>query len=112
MAYFILFLILIFVVFPVVLLSKLFGGIFKLFRRRQSDSSGFFGSGRFRRNAQSASQSEPKRKKKVFDRNDGEYVEFEEIIEETTTFRASASGEEVRYETEEQVSDAEWIEIK
>ena len=43
------------------------------------------------------------RKKKIFDKSEGEYVEFEEV--------ASSSGTEhrtnVKYETEEQISDAE-----
>ena len=46
--------------------------------------------------------------KKIFDKSEGEYVEFEEV--------ASSSGTEhrtnVKYETEEQISDAEWTEIK
>lgn len=54
------------------------------------------------------SHSRPERKKKIFDKSEGEYVEFEEV--------ASSSGTEhrtnVKYETEEQISDAEWTEIK
>lgn len=112
MAFFLFLIILIFVVFPIALLSKLFGGIFRFFRR-PGDSGGFFSGDRFHSNGSRASaRGEKPRKKKIFDRSEGEYVEFEEIIEERTTFRASASGEEIRYETEEQVSDAEWIEIK
>ncbi|MDE7396139.1 MAG: DUF4834 family protein [Muribaculum sp.] len=53
-----------------------------------------------------ASQNAPKRKK-VFERGYGEYVEFEEIKE----VRVDSSGE-VKYTREEQVSDAEWVEIK
>ncbi len=48
----------------------------------------------------------PKRKK-VFERGYGEYVEFEDINE----VRVDSTGE-VKYTREEQVSDAEWVEIK
>lgn len=48
-----------------------------------------------------------RRKKKIFSRNEGEYVEFEEIQVTRT-----ATSEEVHYEREEQVSDAEWTEIR
>lgn len=50
-----------------------------------------------------------RRKKKIFSRNEGEYVEFEEI---QVTRSTSTSSEEVHYEREEQVSDAEWTEIR
>lgn len=50
---------------------------------------------------------QPRRKKKIFSRNEGEYVEFEEIqVTRTST------SEEVHYEKEEQVSDAEWTDIR
>ncbi len=51
--------------------------------------------------------SQPERKKKIFDKSEGEYVEFEEIASSGTERRTHVS-----YETEEQVSDAEWTEIK
>lgn len=48
-----------------------------------------------------------RRKKKIFDSNEGEYVDFEEIqVTRTDT------GTGVVYDSEEQVSDAEWTEIK
>lgn len=47
------------------------------------------------------------RKKKIFSRNEGEYVEFEEIQVTRT-----ATSEEVHYEREEQVSDAEWTDVR
>ena len=53
---------------------------------------------------------EPQQRKKVFDKSDGEYVEFEEISV-TKTATSSENGD-IYYEREEQVTDAEWTEIK
>ncbi len=106
MGAFIFFILLIFIVLPIAVLSRLFGGIFRFFRR-PSDSDPFFRSGR---QHGYASSDIKKKKKKVFDRNDGEYVEFEEIVEDIHT--TSSEKKEIHYETEEQVSDAEWTEIK
>lgn len=106
MGAFLFFLILIFIVVPLALLSRLFGGLFGIFRRATRHEP-FFGNGSSR---SSSSSSGVKRKKKIFSRNDGEYVDFEEIIEEKST--AASSGDEIRYEIEDQVSDAEWTEIK
>lgn len=50
------------------------------------------------------------RKKKVFSKTDGEYVEFEEIECELTEEYSSTSSD--TYVREEQVSDAEWTEVK
>lgn len=109
MGAFLFFLILIFIVVPLALLSRLFGGLFGIFRRATRHEP-FFGSGSSR---SSSSSSGVKRKKKIFSRNDGEYVDFEEIIEEKSTASSTASsGDEIRYEIEDQVSDAEWTEIK
>ncbi|MCM1331519.1 MAG: DUF4834 family protein [Bacteroides sp.] len=111
MGAFLFFLILIFIVLPLALLSRLFGGLFSFFRRTSTGSSFFRNGG----SADSSSAPEPKpKKKKVFSRNCGEYVEFEEIIEEKSAAGTSASstGKEVKYEVEEQVSDAEWTEIE
>ena len=55
-----------------------------------------------------------KRKKKVFSKTDGEYVEFEEISCDTASRRTetSAADGSTTFVREEQVSDAEWTEIK
>ncbi len=53
--------------------------------------------------------SQPERKKKIFDKSEGEYGEFEEIASSSSDTKRSTH---VSYETEEQVSDAEWTEIK
>lgn len=73
MGAFIFFILLIFIVLPIAVLSRLFGGIFRFFRRPSSDSDPFFRAGR---QHGYASSDVKKKKKKVFDRNDGEYVEF------------------------------------
>lgn len=52
-----------------------------------------------------------KGKSKIFSRNEGEYVEFTEIeVTETTEPPTPAGDTSVPYE--EQISDAEWEEIK
>jgi len=112
MAIFLFFLILIFIVLPLALLSRLFGGLFGIFRRATNPNRDpFFGSGSS--SQKSSSSSGVKRRKKIFSRNDGEYVDFEEIIEgkSATGSSTTSSGKEIHYEIEDQVSDAEWTEI-
>lgn len=99
-------LIIVFVVLPVMLLSRLFGGLSGLFRRQQDDNSFFYHS---RNTGREGKETTRKRRRKIFDRTDGEYVEFEEIIEERDI---NVDGGSRRCETEEQVSDAEWTEVK
>lgn len=53
----------------------------------------------------------PARKKKVFDKHDGEYVEFVEIEETRTESDENRTRKETTYIEEEQVSDAEWQDI-
>ena len=50
--------------------------------------------------------------KKVFTKDMGEYVAFEEISVETTTELHSDDKGDVTYTTEEQITDAEWVEIQ
>lgn len=50
--------------------------------------------------------------KKVFTKDMGEYVAFEEITVESTTEVHSNTDGDVSYTTEEQITDAEWVEIK
>ncbi|MCM1355473.1 MAG: DUF4834 family protein [Staphylococcus sp.] len=49
-------------------------------------------------------------KQKIFSREDGEYVEFEEIEVTTTEYRSAADSSYTPREP--QVSDADWEEIK
>lgn len=53
----------------------------------------------------------PRRKKKIFSRDEGEYVEFEEI-EVTADHRAASSSDSTYTPREPQVSDADWEEIR
>lgn len=64
-----------------------------------------FGSDRSGQSARNAPH--PRRRRKKIDPDIGEYIEFEEISTFTTY-----TYTEKRYETEEQISDAEWEEIK
>lgn len=78
----------------------------------------FGGQAGFRQGAspfgQQASQRRQQPKKKIFSREDGEYVEFEEV-DVKTDFKASEKAENSdRSYTprESQVSDADWEEIR
>lgn len=51
------------------------------------------------------------RKKKIFSRDEGEYIEFEEI-EVTTEYRYTSSSDPNYTPREPQVSDADWEEIR
>lgn len=61
-----------------------------------------------RRQSQPRQKSHPKQEK-IIKPDEGEYVEFEEITSTTQTF--SDGGKKYTY-TEEQVTDAEWEDIK
>lgn len=52
-----------------------------------------------------------RRRKKVFAKTDGEYVEFEEIACDVSD-RYTSTTDGTTYIREEQISDAEWTEIK
>lgn len=59
--------------------------------------------------AQPEPRPEPRRKR--FSRSDGEYIDFEELAVDADTERAR-QYRTVEYVRQEQVSDAEWEEIK
>lgn len=60
--------------------------------------------------AQQRQQSqEPKRRKKIFSRNDGEYVDYEDIAGRKVSTTTTTTE---RYDSEPQVEDAEWEDIK
>ncbi len=53
-----------------------------------------------------------RRKKKVYTREDGEYVDFKEVtVTETETETRDASGTHRTYVREQQITDVEWEEI-
>lgn len=57
-------------------------------------------------------QPKPRRKKKIFTKDDGEYVEFEDIIvSETETTRTASETKKRTTVTESQIVDAEWEDI-
>ncbi len=71
-----------------------------------------FGAGS--RNSQGRRQSQPSqnprpKREKIIKPDEGEYVEFEEITSTTQSY--SGDGKKYTY-TEEQVTDAEWEDIK
>lgn len=106
MAFFLLllvFLIVLVVALPLTLLRHFINLIFG--RRDASGKESFYNT--FRGRGSRSQEPEPAQKrKKVFDRSDGEYVDFEELPGEPEP------SQQVVYTVEEQVSDAEWTEIK
>lgn len=84
-------------------------------RRQMNDAFGFDPFGGSRQYGPSGSQSHQqprrgKRKSKVFTKDMGEYVEFEDIQE----YRRDASAEQPRTDIkpEPQITDAEWEDVK
>ena len=58
--------------------------------------------------ARREAERQARRNRKIFSKEEGEYIEFEEITVTQTTTVTSAPDE---FPTEPQVSDAEWEEI-
>ncbi|MDE6190813.1 MAG: DUF4834 family protein [Muribaculum sp.] len=102
---FLLFILLLLLILPALLLQKLAGWWRRATGQEQNPRYSYYNRSR------DYDRQQPKqraRKKKIFNKNEGEYVDFEEIA--TTTTESQSTN--VSYETEEQVSDAEWTEIK
>lgn len=68
----------------------------------------------YRRAAEGANRSpeQPTPKKKKIDPTVGEYIAFEEVKTETSTFEATSDGNSSSIRAESQVEDAVWEEIK
>lgn len=84
----------------------------KVMKNAQRQASEFFGGagspfGGGRAGQRPRNASHPRRRRKKIDPDIGEYIEFEEISTFTTY-----TYTEKNYETEEQISDAEWEEIR
>ena len=103
---FLFFILLLLLLLPAVLLQKLTGWWRRVSRQDPAPRYSYYD--RQRAYNEAHNRPQPQRKKKIFSKNEGEYVDFEEI---TVSTRDTSSGN-VHYETEEQVSDAEWTEIK
>lgn len=108
---FLFFILLLLLLLPAFLLQKVIGWWRRVTGQGPAPGYSYYDRGQYRegqRHRQHQQQQHP-RKKKIFSKNEGEYVDFEEI-----TVNTSYTGENgnVKYETEEQVSDAEWTEIK
>lgn len=64
-------------------------------------------------NAQAqASAQQSKSKKKIFSRSDGEYVEYEDIVEQSSEQKPEKEENTINITPEPQVEDAEWEDIK
>ena len=109
---FLLFLLLIVLFMVVVLPLTVLHRIYRAFRGGRNSGNAFAGMGYRGGNRQREEAPQPKVKKKVFARNEGEYVDFEEISIEVSGETRDSAGNSVKYEIEEQISDAEWVEIK
>ncbi|WP_289856908.1 DUF4834 family protein [uncultured Muribaculum sp.] len=85
------------------------------FIRRHAERmyTNFFGQqpprGNSPRYGQKAEDKQPK--KKVFDKTDGEYVEFTDIEETEISSDEKTRQTNVSYKKEEQITDAEWHDI-
>lgn len=99
----ILFLILLFII-----LKPLFRG-FLLFRRYKKAVNDAYGQARAQQKQQSQQPAEPVHKK-VFTKDMGEYVAYEEINIDSTTELHTDEGD-MKITTEEQIVDVEWEEI-
>lgn len=115
------FLTLIFFVIIYYLLRMLLKGFFVYRRLRRGDFSDFFGrpgaqssATRDSHNQRKSGWSAPRPKRKKIAKDVGEYVKYEEIEVETTTSETHnfTDGSSCRLETEQQVEDAVWEEIK
>ena len=104
----------------VMIITPLFGTFLKIYRqtRRMRNMFRDFGASGFGSNEETSQRSRGgwtyplRRKKKVYSREDGEYVDFKEVnMTETTTETKDASGTHRTYTREQQITDVEWEEI-
>ena len=97
---FIIFLLFIFIIWPIVRVAGAISKARRQFYDRQEAFRQAYGANNQNNN-------------KIFSRNDGEYVEFEEVTTASsyTETKKNGYGEE-RYTVEQQVTDAEWEDIK
>ncbi len=108
---FIIFLLFIFIIWPIVHVAGAISKARRQFYDRQEAFRQAYGANNQNNNSR---QNQPhKGKRKIFSRNDGEYVEFEEVTTASsyTETKKNGYGEE-RYTVEQQVTDAEWEDIK
>ena len=106
---FILFLVLLLILVPIL---RLVGAFFRFRNRMRQTMSGFAGNSNQGFSQKSAKkQQTSRRRRKVYPRDEGEYVSFEEIITDRTT-TTSDTGRSTKIYSESQISDAEFEEIK
>lgn len=107
---FLIFLLLLLLILPAIVLQRIAGWWRRMTGGDTAPRYSYYHSGGSRTAPRDGGHKKPHRKK-IFSKNEGEYVDFEEITVTRTTASESGPGH-VTYETEEQVSDAEWTEIK
>lgn len=61
---------------------------------------------------QRQAQAQPRVRKKIFTRDDGEYVDYEEISAATASSPSDTTSRYDNFTPEPQISDAEWEDIK
>lgn len=64
------------------------------------------------RQQQQRTQSQPRARKKVFARDEGEYVDYEEIAAPASSSPSDTTSRHDNFTPESQISDAEWEEIR
>lgn len=98
---------LIFIVWPLVKVLFTIGKARKVIRDQFRQQQARYGT-----NNQGGATQQPQKKKKIFGRNDGEYVEYEDIAEQPSTQEQISENKDTSVSSEPQIEDAEWEEIK
>ena len=107
---FLFFILILLLILPAFLLQKVIGWWRHVTGQDSAPRYSYYDRGQYRDDSRHRQQQQHQpRKKKIFSKSEGEYVDFEEI---TVSPTYTGNSNNVSFETEEQVSDAEWTEIK
>ena len=115
MSFFSLLLLFLFVYFIVIPMGRLYMRIRRGRRQFNDMFSAFGGNPSARASAQSGSRpggwnTAPGRKKK-FSREEGEYVDFEEVETASCSYNPGTGQSEIHYTVEQQITDVEWEDL-
>lgn len=107
------FLIAVFVIFLLVQLFKVIFPIYSRIRQMRNFMNNPYDyfAGQAGAQRSQAEHTQPKKHKKKFGKDVGEYVEFEEIATETAAKDKASGNTSVRYSKEEQVTDIKWEDL-
>lgn len=105
---FLLLLLLFIIIFPILRFIIAIWGASRRFKKQYKD---FASSGNTHSDGEYNHRTSFRKRKKIFSKEDGDYVEFEEIKVEESSFTSSSETTEETYD-EPQISDAKFEEIK